>query len=359
MKKIKNNVRWGQITMLLNLLLAVLIIVAVILLMKFDKVNVQLQNAKPGYDNVQDSIKRTQQNIHDYNKKVENSNKTIAMLLQKNDSLSTVVKTLGKDAEKEKAILTDEVKYNEDQIVSLKEKIKTDEVSLMMTKDTLEMFENEAKPVIAHYNEIGQQVTTPLHNYNLIIIIIIILFFVKILMFAFWNYLNMNNLQAIAPWMKKSTKPWWAIVGWFIPIYNLIKPCSVFSEMWDETTYLLKEKAIVANENDNNQIESIGLWWGLYIFGKCLMPFVIGGLMICINFWWLLPLTFSPEIFDMGVFFGAKGFFLQFNHVFVAIIVVLAFVLYFIYEAYLICKYNKMNVILCNNQAKFDTNNVK
>ena len=150
--------------------------------------------------------------------------------------------------------------------------------------------------------------------------------------------------------MEKSTKPYWAILGWFIPVYNLMKPCSVFSELWDETKYILKDKGIVTNDEDENQMEFIGLWWGLHLFAKCILPLVVGGLMVGFNYW-LLPLT-GTSLTDMGVFFGIRGFFLNLNHMFVAILVILAWLLYMGYEIYMVNSFNKMNKMLVDNESK-------
>ena len=34
--------------------------------------------------------------------------------------------------------------------------------------------------------------------------------------------------------------------------------------------------------DDENQMEFIGLWWGLHLFAKCILPLVVGGLMVCL-----------------------------------------------------------------------------
>ena len=73
MKKITNNVGLGKLTMLLDAVIAVCIIISVVLLIRFDKVNVQLQNTKPMYDAyVQDSL-RLEQVIGDCQKKMDNA----------------------------------------------------------------------------------------------------------------------------------------------------------------------------------------------------------------------------------------------------------------------------------------------
>ena len=73
MKKITNNTLFGRLTMILNLLVGVFMVISVVALLRFDKINTQLQNAKPGYNNMLDSLKRVEQVIGDFDKKIANS----------------------------------------------------------------------------------------------------------------------------------------------------------------------------------------------------------------------------------------------------------------------------------------------
>lgn len=353
MKKITNNVGLGRLAMLLDAIIAVCIVISVILLIRFDKVNVQYQNTKPVYDAyVQDSL-RLEQVMGDCQKKMDNAETQKGILTAKIDSLKAEYKAIEKDRKVEKKVkddLQNAIKFDEDQYKSFVTAITEDSTTQALAADTLALNRIVNAELIDTYTQLEQNSKGPRMAFNVVILITILIFIGKIVVFAFWSFKNMKNVHAVSPWMEKSTKPIWAILGWCIPVYNLMKPCSVFSEMWDETKYILKSKEVVSNDEDENQMEFIGLWWGLHLFAKCILPLVVGGLMVGFNYW-LLPLT-GTSLTDMGVFFGIKGFFLNLNHTFVAILVILAWLLYMGYEIYMVNSYNKMNKMLVDNESK-------
>lgn len=352
MKKITNNVGLGKLTMLLDAVIAVCIIISVVLLIRFDKVNVQYQNTKPMYDAyVQDSL-RLQQVIGDCQKKIDNAEEQRGVLTNKIDSLKAEYKAVEKDRKVEKKVkddLQNAIKFDEDQYNSFVTAITADSTAQAQAGDTLELNRMANAELIGTYTQLEQDSKAPRSAYNIMIVITILLFICKVVFFALWSFKNMKNVHAVSPWMEKSTKPMWAILGWCIPVYNLMKPCSVFSELWDETKYILKDKGL-SDDEDENQMEFIGLWWGLHLFAKCILPLVVGGLMVCFNYWFL-PIA-GTDFLNMGVFFGIKGFFLNLNHTFVAILVILAWLLYMGYEIYMINSYNKMNKMLVDNESK-------
>lgn len=347
MKKITNNVLFGRITMGLNLLVAVFIIVSMISLLKFDKVNTQLQNAAPGYNNMLDSLKRVEQVIGDYEKKIVNSQVQMDTLSVKLEREKEAYARIEKDRNVEAKVkkkAKDEIEFNEKQYKSFEEALKNDSAQLVLAKDTMKMFEVETKPVIDAYSNLEQEVQQPRKTLELLVILTIVLFFCKVLSFAYWSSRNMKNLRAVAPWMNKSTSPCMTFAAWFIPLYNLAKPCSVFYEMWDETKGYLKEKGAIKELNDDSQMEMVGAWWGLHLLAKSVLPFVVGGLFIGLNFW-LFPFVFG-EFANMGVFFGTKGLFIHFNHTAVAVVMMIIWLAYALYESYLINNYNKMNKMM-------------
>lgn len=352
MKKITNNVGLGKLTMLLDAVIAVCIIISVVLLIRFDKVNVQYQNTKPMYDAyVQDSL-RLQQVIGDCQKKIDNAEEQRGVLTNKIDSLKAEYKAVEKDRKVEKKVkddLQNAIKFDEDQYNSFVTAITADSTAQAQAGDTLELNRMANAELIGTYTQLEQDSKAPRSAYNIMIVITILLFICKVVFFALWSFKNMKNVHAVSPWMEKSTKPMWAILGWCIPVYNLMKPCSVFSELWDETKYILKDKGL-SDDEDENQMEFIGLWWGLHLFAKCILPLVVGGLMVCFNYWFL-PIA-GTDFLDMGVFFGIRGFFLNLNHTFVAILVILAWLLYMGYEIYMVNSYNKMNKMLVDNESK-------
>ncbi len=355
MKKITNNVGLGKLTMLMDAVIAVCIIISVVMLIKFDKVNVQLQNTKPLYEvYVQDSL-RMEQVIGDCQKKMDNAQVQMGVLTNKIDSLKGEYAAVAKDRKVEQKVkddLQNAIKFDEEQYGSFESSISTDSALMALTSDTLQMSREANSDLLAAYAQLEQDAKSPRQAYNIMIVISILLFIAKIVLFALWSFKNMKNVHAVSPWMEKSTKPMWAILGWFIPVYNLMKPCSVFSELWDETKYILKDRSIVANEEDDNQMEFIGLWWGLLLFAKSILPLVVGGMMVCFNFWFL-PIS-CTDLLDMGVFFGVKGFFLNLNHTFVAVLVIIAWVIYLAYEIYMVNAFNKMNKMLVDNESKLN-----
>ena len=106
------------------------------------------------------------------------------------------------------------------------------------------------------------------------------------------------------------------------------------------------------HDNDDNQMEFIGLWWALLLIAKSIFPLVIGGAIVCLNFW-LFPLA-CADMLDMGVFFGIKGFFLNLNHTLIAVMLLVFWLIYLAYEIYLVNSYNKLNQQLFDNQSKFE-----
>ncbi|HNW68045.1 MAG TPA: DUF4328 domain-containing protein [Bacteroidales bacterium] len=326
MKKIKNHALWGQITMGLNLLLAIVVVLVITSMVKFDRVNGELQDIKPGYDNIQDSLQAKKADMRE----IEGLNEKYLKEIQ----------SFKKDTSSENKIeqLQNEIKKNQNRIDSV------------LTVEYNQIHE-VAAPIIKQYTEKSIPVNDARQSNNMWVIILIALFFVKTLMFGYWSYSNMKNLRAIASWQKHSTCPWWGIVGWFVPLYNLIKPCSVFSEMWSETNYLLKQKAIVADDKDNGQMETIGAWWALVIIVKNVLPFLIGGMMLGLNFYLLF--FANGDFFNMGTIFGNTGLYLKLNHTFIIVLAIILWIVYLLYESYLIIRYNKMATILYNNQDKF------
>lgn len=350
MKKITNNTLYGRLTMILNLLVGLFIVISVIALLRFDKVNTQLQNAKPGYNNMLDSLKRVEQVIGDFDKKIANSQEQMANLTAKVEEEQAAYQSTIKDKKadaKAKEEAKGQLEFNQNQLKSFEEAIKSDSEQRKLAQDTLAMFQKETQPVIDSYKQLEQEVETPRTMLNTFVIITICLFLCKVVLFAYWSFLNMKNLRVLAPWMKKSTPPWLAIAAWFIPIYNLGKPCSIFYEMWDETNYVLKDRGIISDLNDDSQMEMVGGWWGLYLVAKCLIPFVIGGIFIGLNFW-LFPVCFG-DMFNIGTFFGTKGMFIYFNHTLIAVLAIIIWLAYVLYECYLIREYNKKNQMLVDN----------
>ena len=156
------------------------------------------------------------------------------------------------------------------------------------------------------------------------------LFVAKIIIFGILNLLSLKNLRVSSPWMSKSTAPFWGLVAWIIPGYNFIKPYVVFSEVWSETSYILKDREIIAKETkEENDEFYIGLWWGFFIIASLVMS-------------WILYSTF----------FTTGAMFTKMPHSTVAIIAAVVWFLYLCMDTFLLRKFNKMSQILFANQSK-------
>jgi hypothetical protein len=131
--------------------------------------------------------------------------------------------------------------------------------------------------------------------------------------------------------MTKSAAPYWAYLGWFIPVYNFIKPYTVFAETFNETNYILLDKNIIQKDIDANADFNSGLWWGLLIMAVGVMSYILN-----------------------ATFFNEGPMFLKFSHAGVVVAAIVFWVCYLLQESLLIYKGIKMNQILFANRPKFD-----
>ncbi len=90
-------------------------------------------------------------------------------------------------------------------------------------------------------------------NYPLILVMII--FFLQ------WFHRSYYNLHQI-PGVKTLFKPKWAVICWFIPVFNLIVPYLIMREV------VLKNIVFREHESNTGRYKfKIAIWWILYIFG--------------------------------------------------------------------------------------------
>ena len=116
------------------------------------------------------------------------------------------------------------------------------------------------------------------------------------------------------------------------------------------------------DSDDSGQMESMGLWWGSMLLARVLLPFfLVGGPFVCFNFWLLPALAtanmenVSMGLLSMGTYFGNTGMFFYLRpHCIVMALLVIAWVVYVLYECYLIFSYNKLNKMMCDNESAFD-----
>lgn len=356
MKKITNNSRLGLIAMLLNAILLILIIVSVVKVSGYDTVNGKLQNVKPLYTQMGDSIKRVERAVHVCGKKITDRESVIAELNTQIDTLKA------QSAGSAKAVQDSIKKVIEDknnQLTNNRDEIKKDSTELVNIKDTLSLIQAQFAPIEKQYKENFDATVSPLKALNTLVLIVVFILIIKTVMMGMWMKRNMQNVCNVSPWMAKSyNKPLWGILGWFIPLYNLFKPCSFFSEMLSETNYILRDKSLVVDTKDGNHMETIGWWWGFHIFAKVLMPFIMGGAFICLNYWFLLLFpsvdvaNMDLGFFGTGTFFGSTGLFWFMSHKAVITLFIIAWAVYAIFESYLIFSYNKLQKIMIDNENK-------
>lgn len=384
MKKIANTSLWGKIAMVLNAVLLILIVIIGVQLKKYDGLNKDLQNVKPQYTAIKDSIARFERAVYVTEKKIANNESVKSELEAEVNSLNAKIA-----AEKKNKKAVDSLKLvvqdRNGQIQKQVSTTKDDSTSLALIKDTLSAYQEAFVPVESSYNQKMQTVVPALKSFNTVVLIAIIIFIVKIIFLAYWMASNMDNVYKLSPWMHVNRKsadgfdqpsPFalkfrqriqkiryskaWSVIGWFIPVYNLFKPCSTFNEMLSETNTLLRDKSILAETKDAGQMESVGFWWGAYLFAKVLMSLVVGGIVVCFNFWFLFALinantaALDMGMLSMGTFFGVKGLFCYINHTTVLVLFIIGWVVYLCYECYMVFSYNKLNKLLVENESKFD-----
>ena len=312
MKKITNNASTGKIAMILNAVFFVTLIVAMITLLNFDKENVQLVSQTPHFEEATHGLQEAKQPMR-------GDSINIAYYTHKVDSLKSV--PTPKDKKEAKALQEDLQRYQDILVEKEQQKSVTDSIVAEYEKTYL--------PLKEEYDQLTQTVEQKHKTFVLCLVLAIVLLVARIAFFAIWNYKNSQNLHAISHWMKYGSKPYWAWLGWGIPILHLVKPFSFFSEVWDETDYVLKDKAIVSKEQDSESDFLLGMWWGLWLICILLCTYIL-----------------------FATFFMNGPMYYKFGHRSVAIITLVIWALYLLIDTQTIRKYNKMNKQLVENESK-------
>lgn len=313
MRKITNNAKLGKFSMLLNLLILVSFIISMVMIMKFDEVNVKLVADTPSYEKGVEKMREVEKPRRQALGEVEYYEYKLDTLKQQPIKTDAKLK-----------------KLHEEEIARTIDNIKEKKVALNSVDSVIKVEQMFFEPIQTVHKDLEDLTNSAKDKFLLLIYITIFLVVLKITLFGIWNMINIQNLRVASPWMKKSTAPYWAILGWFIPIYNFIKPYSVFAEIWDETDYILKDKEIVPKETKEDNSEFyIGLWWGLLIIAMGLMSWVIN-----------------------STFFAQEAMYTKLSHSGVAITAIIAWAIYLAHETILIRKFNKMNQLLFANQSK-------
>lgn len=312
MKKITNNAMWGKIAILLNFLIIISFVLSMFFLMKFDEVNTQLVDIKPTYESA--TVK-----MHDVRQPMRKDSAAVAFYSTKLDSLKTVVPQNAA----EKKVVADELKR-----VSgiLKDEITNKE----KTDSIVEATETEYLPIKTKYDEISLTTEEKSNSFSIWAYITFFLLLGKILIFAYWNYKNSKNLHQIANWMKNGHAPYWSFLGWFIPAYNLIKPYNVFSEIMNESQYILTEKAELPKKEHDNTEFFLGIWWTMVLLALVICSFIL-----------------------YSTFFTEGPMYWKLNHLSVVVVAIIIWVIYLLIDIVMILKYNKLNKLMMDNESKF------
>jgi len=181
------------------------------------------------------------------------------------------------------------------------------------------------------FEDLAKSVHNAKETFQITIWIAVFLFFSKLLFFSTWNYRSLRNLQVTSPWMKKSTKPFWAFLSWLIPGYQLIKPYSIFSEIYSEYVFILADKKLLHYEKDTDSGFILGIWWGLFLLSALLMPLILN-----------------------SVFFREGPIHYKFSHLGVVFFAVVLWAIYLLLETILMKRVAKMDQILFENRRQFD-----
>ena len=316
MKKITDNTFLGKLTLLLNVIVLVLFIVSMLSLLKFDKINVDVVNNRDAYEKAYESFVMAQHPL-------KQDSAEVAYYSAKLDSLRTKAVANTKDEKKSLAemitatteTLKEKTKLQADHQVALEEA----EATYLPMKDAWDA-QNDDRDAAKK-------------GFWILAGITILAFLVKTFFFARWDSKNLRNLHNISPWMKDGNSVNSPYIAWFVPIVNLIKPLSVFNEIWEETDYALENKEIVKVDKDNTVDNSelyMGIWWGLLLISCWLMNLIL-----------------------IFTFFKEGAFFVKTNHATMVIVAIVIMILAMLFETMLVLKYNKKNKLLVANEDKF------
>lgn len=317
MKNITNNSLWSKLTLLLNVLLLVLFVVSMIFLMKFDKTNMKVVEARNGYEKSFESYAMAQHPL-------KQDSAEVAYYQYKLDTLQQKLPKVDKAGKK----------ALEESISVTKETLSQKQKTMKEHQDAVAAQEAEYTPLKEEWDALNADNAKTKSAFIVMAVITLIAFLCKIFAFATWNYKNSKNLHNISHCMKDGMPAWMSYVSWIIPIYNLLKPVSFFKEIWEETDYVLEDKEIVKVADKDKAVDNSGIhlsiWWILTLCSVWLMNFVL-----------------------YKTFFTEGPLFIKANHGNIAILAIVVLVLCLAEECYLLISYNKKNKLLVDNADKF------
>jgi len=314
MKKITINGSFGKLAILLNALILGMFIFSMLCLLNFDKINSKLVSETNAYKNADNEMREVE-------KPRRQAQTEVDYYVHKLDTLQSKVVPADKKKAKE---------HNED-ISRTAHTLEVKKAELAKVDSAIHAQSIFFEAIQVPYDNLKSQTNSSKSVFFITLYITILLFVAKVLFFAAWNYRSLLNLRITSPWMEKSTAPYWAFVGWFIPGYNFIKPYMVFAEIYNETTYILLDKNIIQQDKDTNSDFNLGLWWGLLLTAAVLMSYIIN-----------------------ATFFNEGPMYFKLSHSGVVIAAITFWTLYLAQESVLILREIKKNQILFQNRSKFD-----
>ena len=314
MKKITNNTMLGKLTIILNVVVLIFFIIAMLMLMKFDKTNNVVVSERNGYEKAYEEYVMAQHPLKQDSAEVAYYQYKVDTLMQKTPASKDERKALAESIENNKQILAEKIKIRDEHLAKVEE--------LTGSYNALK----------AHWDDINAANDKAKKSFVMIAILTLIIFIIKTIVLAHYGYKNSKNLHNVANWMKDGMAPYMSYVSWFVPIYNLLKPVSFIKEVWEETDYVMESKNLVASDTEkvDNSGLNLGIWWGLFLISALLMNFVL-----------------------YKTFFAEGAFFLKFNHGSIAIAAIVIMILCILLETYLIITYNKKNKLMADNEDKF------
>lgn len=314
MKKITNNTFLGKLTLILNAVVLVLFILSMVFLMKFDKTNRVVVNDRAEYEAAYEEFVTAQHPLKQDSAEVAYYQYKLDTLQQKTVTAKDEKKALADMISQTKQTLSDKQKTRDEHIAAVAE------------------VEKSYNGIKAHWDEINGDNDKTKSAFWVMAIITMVVFLVKTFVLATYGFRNSKNIHEAANWMKNGMKPYMSYVSWFVPVYNLLKPVSFIKEVWEETDYILEDKAIVADSKqkvDNSGLH-LGIWWFLMLCSVWLMNFVL-----------------------YKTFFTEGPLFIKSNHGTMTIVAIVLMALCILEEVYLILSYNKKNKMLVDNADKF------
>jgi len=313
MKKISQNASFGKVAMLVNVLIFSMFVISMVCLLNFDKVNVKLIREAPAYEMAFSELREVE-------KPRRQAQADVDYYVTKLDTLRKQTPPVDKKKEKE----------HQEEIARTMNTLAGKEADLAKVDSVIGMQTILFEAIQVPFNDLTKQAQSKKSTFKIMLWITILLFVGKVFSFASWTHKSILNLRITSPWMTKSTSPYWAYLGWFIPVYNFIKPYTIFAEIYNETSYILLDKELI-KDNDTNSDFNLGLWWTLLIMAALVMPYMIS-----------------------ATFFNEGPMFVKLSHTGVAIVAIVFWFLYLVQESVLIFRGLKMNQILFENRSKFD-----